>query len=93
MGMTRLVIRTYSVVLFEHELVALVLAPHRQQLPFKFLNVRSSLVVILHHLLLHELLLCKPLSLSLLRLTLFELPPLLFLKLLPSTLLSLPRSK
>ena len=63
--------------MLKHQLVALVLAPRSKQFTLKFHHLLgrllSSLIVVLHHLLLYELFLSQPLLFGLLLLTTLEL--------------------
>ena len=77
--------------MFKQQLVALVLPSHRKHIPFHVIDMLRSLVIELHHLLLHQLLLCKPLPLCLFSLPLFELVLLLLFQFIAATFLGLAR--
>lgn len=78
----------YPVVLLQENLVTLILTPHCQQFSFEFTLLLHNLLVVIHHLLLHELLLGQSLCLGLFLLATFKFHLLSSLLFLPLLLLS-----
>jgi hypothetical protein len=76
------------IILFQQKLISFVLASQGEQLPLVLTGLLSSLVVVLHHLLLQELFLRQTFPLCLFMLALFELALLLRFEGLPCSFFS-----